>query len=112
MTFRDTFEAAWHKIASADDWKYLAQLTEQRSDAQIRDELISTLVCQAAQQCYYGEEENVTEAFPPENVLQLLNEQEGAALQAPAKRLLHGAFVLGAHKSLLIVQVFLQHMGC
>ena len=107
MNCRDTFEAAWHQVAAADDWQYLAQLTEQRSDDQIRHELSSTLVCCAAQQCYYEEEENVTEAFPPDSVLPLLYEQVGAELLAPTKQLLQGAFELGEPQTLLTMWVLL-----
>lgn len=91
---RKEFQEAWQKLSAATDWNLLAQYSQQQSDDQISLFLRQTDLCNAAQTCYHSQDCNVTEAFPPEGVMDFVVDQ-AAGLDAAAKLLMQGAFARG-----------------
>ena len=91
---RKEFQEAWQKLSAATDWNLLAQHSQQQSDDQISTFLRHTDLCNAAQTCHHSQDCNVTDAFPPEGVIDFVVDQ-AVGLDAAAKQLMQGAFARG-----------------
>ncbi|KAL0051061.1 hypothetical protein WJX82_001259 [Trebouxia sp. C0006] len=96
QAYRKEFQEAWQKLSAATDWNLLAQHSQQQSDDQISTFLRHTDLCNAAQTCYHSQDCNVTNAFPPEGVIDFVVDQ-AVGLDAAAKQLMQGAFARGVH---------------
>ena len=95
--YRQDFTDAWQKVALASNFHELSQQSQHQSDAQTSFMLRQTPLCEAAYRCYCLDDYNLREAFPPEQVIDLLDKVADKMLNATAKALMHGAFNQGTH---------------
>ena len=93
--YRQDFKDAWQKVALASNFHELSQQSQHQSDAQTSFMLRQTPLCEAAHWCYCLEDYNLREAFPPEQVVDLLDKVADTTLNASAKNLMRGAFNQG-----------------
>lgn len=95
--YRQEFTDAWQKVALASNFHELRQQSQHQSDAQTSFMLRQTPLCEAAYRCYCLDDYNLREAFPPQQVIDLLDKIADEMLNATAKALMHGAFNQGTH---------------
>ena len=93
--FRQEFTDAWQKVALASNFNELSQQSQHQSDAQTSFMLRQTPLCEAAYRCYFSNDYNLREAFPHEQVIDLLEKVADKTLNTSAKTLMRGAFNQG-----------------